>query len=337
MSVHFVPIACHDGQTVRVAVVGGMCEQSLARTLAQLLPNSAVADAVALRRSTSYWPLAAVCAAPTALLQECNGQPLEIVSAALLRAGSIDMPPPRDVPQATTGSSGGLELPTMTSHGSEAHAIELKELSIGTWSIKSRWKGELTLVIDEAKHVVQYRWRKPIKKRQVYVTYMIQFGIDELVSATTEESGKADSVSTDQPQATKRRRSDDDGAAATATAAEPTYSVAWLLELSGAPMFFKSDERPLKKTTERQKSLTASADIKVRRVDEPSAASPAFHASDDFSRDNQATTYRRHKCVAVDKSATRLVALLGDKPYLTRLAPIPMFAIPGSGMTFGHK
>ena len=108
------------------------------------------------------------------------------------------------------------------------------------------------------------------------------------------------------------------------------------MELTGPPSFFKSDERPLVRTTTRVKSMSANEDIKARRGD-----SHVWYESHDFSKNEQATTFRRHSVTAVDRAAVKLHALLeGDDalPYLASLSSLRLFELPGSaGLTFGRK
>jgi hypothetical protein len=239
----------------------------------------------------------------------------------------------------STGSVGGA--PTATSATSTAaaasssliHVIELSAVRIGTWEVVGKMKGELTLVIDEGRSVIQYRWRKPNTKKQTFVTYVIQFAFDLLVSAHVNETGSVAAAEESAAQAessgSKRKQVSD---------SEPLFKLDWMLELRGPPVFYKSDDKPLKKTTESAKSMSAVADVKTRRVD---GTLLEWNETTDFTQNEQATTYRRHVVVAVEKPGARLSRLLADKPYLSNLNQLQLFPMPGlagvNSLTFGSK
>lgn len=261
---------------------------------------------------------------------------------------------------STTFASTGANT-TTTAIGNAAHVIELSVVRIGTWEVVSKMKGELTLIIDEEKSVIQYRWRKPNLKKQTFATFVIQFAISLLLSAHVNESGSiADVVDADGGDSTNVANAAESGGKRKQMCdSEPQFRIDWLLELSGPPVFFKSDDKPLKKTTERLKSVSALADVKSRRSE---GAAPDWSEIGDFTNNEQATTYRRHVCVvslrarfsfrsrknsvsdillfaqAVGKSGAQLSRLLAGKPYLSNLNQLQLFPMPGqSGMTFGVK
>jgi hypothetical protein len=190
----------------------------------------------------------------------------------------------------STATGATTNLSVHTAIGNAAHVIELSVVRIGTWEVNSKMKGELTLIIDEEKSVIQYRWRKPNMKKQTFATFVIEFAISLLLSAHVNETGStaAAAVTADDVANNGKRKQPCD--------AEPhPFRIDWLLELSGPPVFFKSDDKPLKKTTERLKSASALADLKSRRAD--GGASPDWTEITDFTTNEQATTYRRHVCV----------------------------------------
>jgi hypothetical protein len=126
-------------------------------------------------------------------------------------------------------------------------------------------------------------------KKQTFATFVIEFAISLLLSAHVNETGSIAAVTDDDVadvnNSGKRKQPSD---------SEPQFRIDWLLELSGPPVFFKSDDKPLKKTTERLKSASALADLKSRRAD---GAAPDWTEISDFTTNEQATTYRRHVCV----------------------------------------
>jgi hypothetical protein len=239
----------------------------------------------------------------------------------------------------STNSVGGAPTTTnatstaASSSSSLIHVIELSAVRIGTWEVVGKMKGELTLVIDEGRSVIQYRWRKPNTKKQTFVTYVIQFAFDLLVSAHVNETGSVAAAEESAAQAessgSKRKQ---------VSGSEPLFKLDWMLELRGPPVFYKSDDKPLKKTTESAKSMSAVADVKTRRVD---GTLLEWNETTDFTQNEQATTYRRHVVVAVDKPGAHLSRLLADKPYLSNLNQLQLFPMPGlagvNSLTFGSK
>jgi hypothetical protein len=68
---------------------------------------------------------------------------------------------------------------TLTDCSDVFYVIELKELQIGTWKIVSKMKGEITLIIDEKKQHIQYRWRRVSLKRKMFATKIIQYNMNQ--------------------------------------------------------------------------------------------------------------------------------------------------------------
>ena len=172
------------------------------------------------------------------------------------------------------------------------YVVELRELQIGSWKIISKMKGEITLIIDELKQNVQYRWRRVSLKKKTFATKVIQFGLRAIKAAGVQVHGNINAALALSRTATTaigdvgggggggsgvnvsgaKRKLDDallttntiattttttttatTTATTTESSEEPLCSLVWMVELAGPPQFFSGGEQPMTKTTAKLK------------------------------------------------------------------------------------